>query len=217
MKKLCIFDFDGTMFDSLEDVVKCFNLTLDKLGYEKQDLEFYKKSLGGNINEIIGLILKDKNNEENIGLVKKTFAEIYYNDTKKNTHMYNGIHELLEKLQEENIVLAINSNRNVDSIKRFLKQYSDDIDFIEIQGQTSSTTPKPDPYGVNVILEKSGIAREDTVYIGDSATDIATAQNARIDCILVTWGYGVGDVYEDKYPLAIVDNPQDIYKIVKKE
>ena len=217
MKKLCIFDFDGTMFDTLLDVVECFNQTFEKLGYERRDLEFYKKSLGGNVDEIIGIILKDNNNEENIELVKKTYEEIYYNDRKENTHPYRGILELLEKLQEDNIVLAINSNRKADSIMKFMEEYAGNIDFIDIQGHDYQHPSKPDPYGVNTILRKSGIRREDAIYIGDSITDIRTARNAGVDCILVRWGYGVGDIYYDEYPLRVVDNPEEIYEIVKRE
>lgn len=217
MKKLCIFDFDGTMFDSISDVARCFNETFDELGYERLDLEYYRKSLGGNVDEIIGIILKDNNNAENVELVKKTYEKIYNNDLKENTHLFAGIHELLENLQDDGFVLAINSNRKTASIRKFIDRFAGDIDFVDIQGHEYSHPSKPDAYGVNAILEKSGISREDTVYIGDSATDVATSRNAGIDCIIVTWGYGMEDVYADEYPIAVVDNPFDILKIVKKE
>ena len=85
MKKLCIFDFDGTVFDTLTDVAKCFNQTFEILGFEPLDLDFYIKSLGGNINEITSIILKDENTPENIELVKTTYEKIYQEDSKENT------------------------------------------------------------------------------------------------------------------------------------
>lgn len=216
MKKLCIFDFDGTLFDSLPDVAKCFNETLEKLGYEKLDLSYYIKVLGGNIDEILSVILKDNDKLENLELVKNTYEEIYLNDAKENTVLFDGMYELLKKLQEEGFVLAINSNRRRDSIETFTNIFADDIEFIDIQGHEYDYPSKPDAYGANTIIRKAGVKREDTIYIGDSLTDIKTAENADIDCILVSWGYGVGDVYENDYPLAVVDNAEDILKIVKE-
>jgi len=215
MKKLCIFDFDGTMFDSLTDVANCFNITFEYLGYEQLDLDFFKESLGGNVDEIISLILKDNNSPENIELVKNTYEKIYNNDFKKNTKLYDGILEVLEQLQNEDYILAINSNRNPKSIKEFVNRYASDINFIDIQGHVHTNPSKPDPYGVNTIMSKANVSNEKTIYIGDSLTDIKTAKNANVDCLLVRWGYGVGDVYENEYPIAIAENTEDIIDIVK--
>ncbi|HII08881.1 MAG TPA: HAD family hydrolase [Methanosphaera sp.] len=215
MKKLCIFDFDGTLFDSLTDVANCFNQTFEKLGFETFDISFYIKSLGGNINEITSKILKDKNSPENVELVKKVYGEIYSKDSKENTRLFEGMLEVLEQLQEEKTILAINSNRNPESIKYFLERYANHIDFLDIQGHVYTKPSKPDPEGVNTIIQKAGMTREDAVYIGDSLTDIQTAKNAQIDCILVKWGYGVGDVYENEYPIAVVENKDELLDVIK--
>ena len=215
MKKLCIFDFDGTLFDSLTDVAKCFNKSFEILGFEQLDLDFYIKSLGGNIYQITSIILKDQNTPENIELVKNTYEKIYENDLKENTHLFNGMLEVLEELQKDNMILAINSNRSSDSIKYFVNKYAHNINFLDIQGPVPTKESKPNPYGVNTIIKKANVTKEETLYIGDSATDIQTAKNAGIDCILVTWGYGVGDVYEDEYPVAIVDDKDALLKSIK--
>ncbi|MBE6485993.1 MAG: HAD family hydrolase [Methanosphaera stadtmanae] len=216
MKKLCIFDFDGTLFDSLTDVAKCFNKTLEILGFEQLDLDSYIKSVGGNIYEITKLILKDKSTPENIESVKNTYEKIYHEDLKENTHLFDGMLDVLEQLQEEGMLLAINSNRSSDSIRYFVDKYASNINFIDIQGPIPTKTSKPDPYGVNIIIEKANVTKEETLYIGDSITDIQTAKNAGIDCILVTWGYGVDDVYENEYPIAIVENKDELLKSIKK-
>lgn len=215
MKKLCIFDFDGTLFDTLRDVAKCFNKTFEILGYEQLDLDFYIKSVGGNINEITSIVLKDKNTPENIELIKNTYVEIYQKDLKENSQLYEGMLDVLEKLQDEGILLAINSNRDSESIKSFVNKYAPHIEFVDIQGHISSKPSKPDPYGVNEIIKKSNVTKEESIYIGDSSTDIQTAKNAEIDCIIVTWGYGVGDVYEDEYPISIVDDKDQLLKSIK--
>lgn len=215
MKKLCIFDFDGTLFDTLKDVAKCFNQTFEILGFEPLDLDFYIKSLGGNINEITSIILKDENTPENIELVRATYEKIYYNDLKENTSLFAGMLEVLEELEEEGIILAINSNRKADSIKTFLNKHASNISFLDIQGHLPNKPSKPNPYGVNTIIQKANITKEESVYIGDSATDIQTAKNAGIDCILVAWGYGLEEAYEDEYPIAIVKNKDELLNSIK--
>lgn len=214
MKKLCIIDFDGTMFDTLTDVAKCFNQTFKKLGLETFDFQFYKESLGGNIDEIIGIILKDKNTPENIEKVKNMYEKIYKKDKKENTKPFPHIEKFLTQLEENNKILAINSNRKPDSINYLINQFLPDVNFIDIQGHVTTNPSKPDPYGVNTIIKKAGVTREETVYIGDSITDIKTAKNANIDCIIVTWGYAMEETYENEYPLKIVSKTSEILDII---
>ena len=214
MKKLCIFDFDGTLFNSLDDVADCFNATLQKLGFLDSITDDYINAVGGNIYEIIRIILGNNATEENIQKVKETYEVLYNNDPKSNTKPYDGMKELLTALNEKNIILAINSNRNPDSINYFLNRYLGDIDFLDIQGHVPTNPSKPDPYGVNTIIEKAEVGLDDAIYIGDSITDIKTAENANIDCVLVDWGYGLEEVYDNSYPLKIVSSPDEIMDIV---
>ncbi len=216
MKKLCIFDFDGTIFDSITDVTKCFNMTFEGLDLPTPTLEEYKKSLGGNVDEIIELILGERNSPENIKLVKSIYNRTYNEDKKENTKTYEGVPELLRKLQSEGYILAINSNRTPESIKYYIIRFLSDINFIDIQGDVPASPSKPDPYGVNTIIDKAKVSKNETIYIGDSKTDVETAKNAGVDCILVRWGYGVGDVYDNEYILKTVDNAEEIEKIIKE-
>ena len=114
-------------------------------------------------------------------------------------------------MQERNILLAINSNRTTDSIKYFVSNFFKEIDFVSIEGHNPDFPSKPNPYGVNNIIKKAGVSLDEVVYIGDSKTDIKTAKNAKIDCILVSWGYGSKKEYEDKYILEVID---DMYQLL---
>ena len=136
-------------------------------------------------------------------------------DLKENSTLFDGMLEVLEELQKEGMILAINSNRNPNSIKTLLKKHANNITFLDIQGHIPNIPSKPNPYGVNTIINKANTTKEETVYIGDSATDIQTAKNAGIDCILVKWGYGLDDAYADEYPIALVNNKDELIKSIK--
>ncbi len=210
MKRLAIFDFDGTLFDSVCDVVICFNKTLTIHNFPTLTHEEYLDRLGGNIDEIVSLILKDKNTAKNIELVKKTYGQLYSKSPKENTRPFAGAHEILKALQEKGILLAINSNRSNDSVKYYIDRFFSDINFQAIEGHGLDYPSKPDPSAVINMMEKFKVTEDETLYIGDSITDIRTAQNAEIDCVLVSWGYGRKEAYESDYPLDVIDSPDQI-------
>lgn len=216
MKKLCIFDFDGTLFNSIEDVVLCFNQTLKKHNFDTLTYEEYIECLGGNIDEMTSLILKDKNSQENIELIKSTYEKIYTASNNEHTLPFPNINTLLKELQKEEILLAINSNRKTNSIKYYVNKYFEDIDFIKIEGHNPKYPSKPNPIGVNKIIKKANVNLEDAIYIGDSSTDIETAKNAGIDCLLVKWGYGKKDAFDSNYPLDFVEDTTQLLEIIKK-
>ena len=214
MKRLAIFDFDGTLFDSVWDVVICFNRTLEIHGFPTLTHEEYLDRLGGNIDEIVSLILKDKNTAENIELVKDTYGKLYSDSPKDNTKPFAGTHEVLKALQDRGIFLAINSNRTTDSIMEYVDKFFKDIDFKVIEGHNLAYPSKPSPCGVERIIGQLEVTKDETVYIGDSITDIRTAQNAEIDCILVSWGYGRKEAFESDYPLKTIDDVCDLLEII---
>ena len=98
MKRLAIFDFDGTLFDSVHDVIICFNKALSMNGFPTLTREEYIERLGGNIDEIVSLILKDKNSKENIELIKKDYQKLYDESNKDNTLPFQNSLEVLKEL-----------------------------------------------------------------------------------------------------------------------
>ena len=212
-KKLYIFDFDGTIFDSVDDVIVCFNKSLSLNGFPILTRDEYIACLGGNIDELTSLILGENSTQENIDLIKNTYKKVYTEYKKENTAPFKGIKNVLEKLQDENIILAINSNRKTYSINYFVDKYLPSIDFVSVEGYCDENPSKPDPAGVNKIIEKVGVDLNEVVYIGDSYKDIETARNAGIDCVIVKWGYGNSDDYKNPYILKAIDNVDDILSL----
>jgi len=212
MKKLAIFDFDGTLVNSVNDVIICFNKALTKHNPPTLTQKEYYNRLGGNIDQMISQILKNKNTQKNITQIKNTYLNLYYNSKKENTQPYPKAHETLIKLQNKNIKIAINSNRYTDSLESFTNKFFPDIKFISIEGHNTENPSKPSPIGVNKILKKAQILPKETIYIGDSKTDIETAKNAGIDCIIVKWGYGNKNDWENKHIIDCIDNFSQILK-----
>lgn len=214
MKKLCIFDFDGTLFDTICYVYENVNVILRENDLPTLNNDKLIKLLGGNIDQIVSKILgEEKSTPENIKKIRLGYEE-RCRKVKDDSLPYNGIVELLHLLQEKNIILAINSNRKTESIKYFVDRHLSDIAFLDIQGHTYNHPSKPDAYGINTIIKKSGLEKEDTVYIGDSSTDIRTACNAGVDCVIVKWGYGDENDYSNEYPIEVIDEPLELLEVV---
>lgn len=210
MKKLAIFDFDGTLFNTVDDVIINFNRALSANGFPKLTRDEYIERLGGNIDEIVSLILNDKNTPENVELIKKEYGKLYTYSKKENSKPFSNILNLLKDLERNGVLIAINSNRTTPSIKLFVEKYLSEIDFLEIEGHNLGYPSKPSPCGVNKIIKKANVSLDEAIYIGDSKTDIKTAQNAGIDCVIVKWGYGNQKDYENEYILGTVDEPYDV-------
>lgn len=206
MKKLAIFDFDGTLFNTVDDVIINFNRALKANGFPTLTREEYIERLGGNIDEIVSLILNDRNTPENIELIKKEYGKLYADSKKENSKPFPDILNLLRDLERKDVLIAINSNRTTPSIKLFVEEYLSGIDFLEIEGHNPNYPSKPSPLGVNRIIAKADVSLDEAIYIGDSKTDIKTAQNAGIDCVIVKWGYGNQKDYENEYILGAVDS-----------
>ena len=210
MKKLAIFDFDGTLFDSIDDVVICFNKVLTMHGLSTMTREEYIPCLGGNIDEIVALVLGDNCASQNIDEIKDIYLKLYNESEKEHTIPFENSHEILRKLQDKNVLLAINSNRLTYSLNEFVNRYFGDIDFLAVEGHNYPHPSKPDPYGVNNIMRLSDVDAGDVIYIGDSSKDIETAKNAGVDCIIVKWGYGNEKDFENEYVLDVIEDISQI-------
>lgn len=189
MKKLVIFDLDGTLIDTLMDAGRCFNKVLEQFGFKTCSLEQYGCVVGGNLEVIFSKLLEEQyRTEEIISKLKNKYREVYSLDPKPNTKPFDGVLALLKKLNEKNDVsIAINTNKSQVLAEKLCESMFFDIKFSGIFGYVDERPPKPDPSAVNMLMKINNVLPEETIYVGDSLTDVKTAQNAGIDCIFVNW------------------------------
>lgn len=189
MNKLVIFDLDGTLLNSIDDLGNACNYALKKNGYNVHRIEAYKKFVGDGRYVLIERILPtNSRNEENIKKVLYDF-DMYYNEHMLDyTQPYEGIESVIDTLKSKGIKLAVVSNKPHEYVQGIVKKYFEDkIDCV--YGHRVGYNTKPDPVTINEVIEKFKIDKSETIFVGDSNVDIRTAQNAGVKSIGVLWGF----------------------------
>lgn len=187
-----IFDTDGTILDSLKDILFAVNSALKECGYEK--VYEYKEGfalIGSGAHELARRALSFANpSEDEFNKFEKLFFANYAKNQGKTTEPFEGLTDLLIDLKKAGYRLFIASNKPQNLLTEIIDaKFPNDL-FEDWIGQIPGNKIKPDPYIVNILLRKYGLEREKCLYIGDSVVDVKTAINAKMDVCLVTYGYG---------------------------
>ncbi len=216
-KKIVIFDLDGTLLNTIEDIRQAGNYVLKKWNLPIYTIEEYKLFVGNGIDKLLARLLpKEKNTEENIIKFKTEFVEYYNAHNIDLTKPFEGINRLLENLQDMGIMLAVASNKYQTATEKTVKHFFPNINFIAVYGARDGIPVKPAPQIVFDVLKKANnIEKAQVLYVGDTAVDMQTANNAEVDACGVTWGFRSRDELEEFEPKYIVDTPEDIMKIVR--
>lgn len=217
MKKLVIFDLDGTLLNTIADLADSTNIALAKNGFPTHPVEAYRFFVGNGINKLFERALPEgKKSEDNILRIRKDFLDYYSLHHSDKSTPYPGITELLQELNRQHIQLAVASNKYDEATKELIPYYFPHIPFIAIFGQREKIAPKPDPTIIHDILAIAEITKEDVLYVGDSGVDMQTAINAGITSCGVTWGFRPRTELEQFHPDYIINDPKEILTIIKR-
>lgn len=214
MKKTVIFDLDGTLLDSIEDIASSMNKVLESLQLPTHKIEDYKHFVGGGVDILVENALSNQSKEIKYEVIKRFKIE-YDGKLHSKTLPYDRIYELLDELKKLDINLAVLSNKphefTVSYVNHFFKNYN----FKEIHGQKKDVPKKPDPKAALDIVKCLDSSCENTYFIGDTKIDMQTAKSANMTAIGVLWGFRDEKELRDFGADFIVSNPLEILKIIK--
>ena len=212
---LIIFDMDGTILNTLEDLKNSLNYVLQQAGYQTRTLEEVRTFVGNGIRKTIERALPSDIEEEKVDELFSLFMDYYAIHNTDNTKPYNGVIELLKELKHLGYKTAVVSNKQNSAVKSLCKKFFTGLFDVEI-GEKVNIAKKPEPDEVNEVLKILNIDRTKSIYIGDSEVDIQTAQNSKMKSIIVDWGFRDRKFLYEHGAEVIVSNPSEILYIINK-
>lgn len=208
-----IFDLDGTLLNTLEDLKDAVNHALTQFGYPVKSLEQVRLSVGNGVAKLIERVLPGGMENPDFEPCLNAFREYYSRHLQDRTEPYPGIPEALSMLKERGYRLGIVSNKFDAAVKRLREDYFPDTIAVAI-GESSDVRKKPAPDCVYKAMEELRCTKEQTVYVGDSDVDVATAHNSGLKCIGVTWGFRDAQVLGEAGADWIIQEPGELPDIL---
>ena len=216
-KETIIFDLDGTLIDSLEDIAVCMNQVLKELNLPIHEMNDYKYFVGGGISILVDNSLNALNKEITDELKEKVtqrFKEIYDQKLHLKTKAYDGIYELLDELVTLDCNIGILSNKPHEFTVQYANSLFSKYNIKEVHGQKSDVPKKPDPIAAITIANSFNIPCEEIYFVGDTMVDMQTAVNANMIGIGVLWGFRDEKELMENGADFIVKHPLDILDII---
>ena len=205
-----IFDLDGTLLDTLDDLWLAVNAALEKFTLPLRSKEEVRAFIGDGIVKLMQRASGVWEGERFDGVLAE-FKRYYGEHCEDNTKPYDGVVELLKALQAKGIKTAVVSNKADFAVKKLAKGYFDGL-LLEAVGENEAggIRKKPAPDSVLAVMKRLGADSKATVYVGDSDVDVLTAKNAGVDCICVTWGFRDKEFLLANGATVFVDTPKEI-------
>ena len=216
MFKLVIFDLDGTLLDTIEDLTYSVNHALSSCGFRTITVNKCRQLVGHGVRNLIKDALpEDQKTDEIISSMLQHFHSCYREHMADFTRPYEGIVESLQKLKSEGLHLAIASNKFQSGTEELAEKFFGNVNFVKILGQREGYPIKPDAGIVYEIMKEiPGISKEEVLYCGDSEIDMKTGLNAGVKTLGVTWGFRTREQLMSFQPWKIIDDPKEIYNTI---
>ena len=212
-----IFDLDGTILDTINDITDGLNGACDKCGLTHFTNEDAKYLAGSGVDVLVQRCLAKKNASIDLfDSFKKNYLESYEKCRANKTKVFDGLLEVLDELKENGIKMAVFSNKPDCDTQAIIKNYFKEGYFDIVLGKKDGVRIKPYPEGSYPILENFGLPKEEILYAGDTSVDMDTATNIGLDSIGVLWGFIKEDELREHGAKFIISNPKEILKIFEK-
>ena len=213
MYKCVIFDLDGTLLDTLEDLADSVNMMLEKFSCPQRSLEEIRQFVGNGMRKLVERSVPESFDKNKRDSAYEFFREAYRKNMQNKTQPYNGIAECLEELNNLGIKIAVTSNKNDDAVKNLCKEYFGELITIAV-GVREGIPSKPHPEMVNKVIDEMCFEKSDCIFVGDSETDIRTAKNAGLTSVGFLWGFRDREILEKENADYIISHPSELTGIV---
>lgn len=210
MYQLAIFDLDGTLLDTLDDLRQGLNYALSTQGFAPRTREEVRAFVGNGIRKLIERAVPADTTPAQIDAVMAAFTPYYARHCADQTRPYEGILPLLERLGREGVVCALVSNKPDYAVQTLCAQYFPGL-LAACAGAKDTVRKKPYPDAVFAVMRALALQDARAVYIGDSEVDLQTARNASLPCIAVSWGFRAREALLDAGAELVCDTPQALY------
>ncbi len=212
---MIIFDLDGTLLNTIEDLGEATNHALEQMGWPTHQLSSYPFYVGNGVRRLMERAMPDdKRSKENIDALLRHFREYYDQHCCDNTRPYTGIPELLRELTARGQQLAVASNKYQKATTHLIKHFFPDVPWVAIEGQKEGVPVKPDPSIVFAILSQCPTPKSDVLYVGDSGVDMETARRACVTSIGVTWGFRPVKELRESLANHIISRPEELLTLL---
>lgn len=213
--KAVIFDLDGTLLDTLDDLASSTNYALEQFGFPLRSVKEVRTFVGDGVRKLIERALPSADDERIVDAVLDCFKQHYVKHCQIKTCLYPGIKELLSALKTKGYKLAIVSNKLQSGVDELYKHYFTDNIQVAV-GERSGLRRKPAPDMVLMALNELGVNKEEAVYVGDSEVDVATAKASGIRCVSVLWGFRDKEILERNGAQQFIHTPMDLLKMLEE-
>ena len=215
--KAVVFDLDGTLLDTIEDLWAAVNAALEAYGLPLRSLDEVRAFVGNGIKNLMQRAIGREDFPDFNG-VFETFKRYYGEHCADRTKPYAGIKELLQELKARGVHTAVLSNKADFATKMLAEQYfSGLLEEAAGENEAAGIRKKPAPDALFAMMERMGVTAAETVYVGDSEVDIQTAKNAGVDCISVTWGFRSRELLIENGGTVLLDTPLEILQYCKEK
>lgn len=209
-----IFDLDGTLLNTLEDLADAVNAVMRAHAYPERTLDEVRRFVGNGIRRLMEQAVPEDVEGDLFEQVFEEFRSYYTEHCQIKTRAYEGVMELLKMLAERDYVMAIVSNKNHAAVCELNEIYFKEFISVAI-GQKDGIRKKPAPDTVWQALKELGKESSSAIYVGDSEVDFMTAENSGMDCVLVTWGFRTEEELAGCMPKAWIQNPEELLAVLE--
>lgn len=215
-KNILIFDLDGTLLNTLNDLTDSTNYALASLGYPQKTIEQVRNYVGNGVAKLIERAIPNGRTNPDFEKCLEIFKENYSKNMYNKTAPYDGIIKMLKQLRLKGCKIAVVSNKFDAAVKELCKKYFPDMINVAIgENEAGGIKKKPAPDTVSKALKELNGKTSDAIYLGDSEVDIQTAQNSNMPCISVTWGFKDKDFLIQHGAKILVNKPHEIIEYIE--